>query len=118
MIKIKVRKNPTDLEFLKQLIVDKETFKITDGKDKIISYQYNVYFEGKRIGYAEIVKGQNTIDDIDVLTKYQRRGISTFLHNYVEKDLGIELESPEYLKPDGKRFWEDRLGKISKNKSL
>ena len=103
------RKNPTDLTFLRQVFIDKETFKITDGKDKIISYQYNVYFEGKRIGYAEIVKGQNTVDDIDVLKPYQRKGLTTFLYDYIENDLNIKLNPSEYLKPDGKKFWENRL---------
>jgi hypothetical protein len=102
-------KNPTDLNFLKQIIIDKETFKITDGKDKIISYQYNVYFNGKRIGYAEIVKGQNTIDDAEVLKPYQRKGLTTFLYDYIENDLNIELKPSEYLEPDGKKFWENRL---------
>ena len=103
------RKNPTDLNFLKQIIIDKETFKITDGKDKITSYQYNAYLNGKRIGYAEIVKGQNTVDDIEVLKPYQRKGLTTFLYNHIEKDLKIKLKPSEYLDPDGKKFWESRL---------
>lgn len=113
------RKNPIDLNFLKQVFVDKETFKITDGKDKIISYQYNVYLNDKRIGYAEIVKGQNTVDDISIKKPYQRKGLSTFLYNYIEKDLNIKLKPSEYLDPDGKKFWENRLkSEISKRKSL
>lgn len=103
------RKNPIDLNFLKQVFVDKETFKITDGKDKIISYQYNVYLNDKRIGYAEIVKGQNTVDDIEVLKPYQRKGLTTFLYDYIENDLNIKLKPSEYLKPDGNKFWENRL---------
>jgi hypothetical protein len=103
------RKNPTDFEFLKQIVIDKEIFKITDGKDRITSYQYNVYFEGKRIGYAEIVKSQNTVGDIEVLKPYQRKGLTTFLYDYIEKDLKIKLKPSEYLDPDGKKFWESRL---------
>ena len=103
------RKNPIDLNFLKQVFVDKETFKITDGKDKIISYQYNVYLNDKRIGYAEIVKGQNTVDDIEVLKPYQRKGLTTFLYDHIENDLKIKLKPSEYLDPDGKKFWENRL---------
>lgn len=103
------RKNPTDLNFLKQLSIDKEIFKITDGKDKITSYQYNVYLDGKRIGYAEIVKGQNTVDDVEILKPYQRKGLTTFLYDYIENDLKIKLKPSEYLDPDGKKFWESRL---------
>ena len=103
------RKNPTDLNFLNKVTIDKETFKITDGKDKIISYQYNVYLDDKRIGYAEIVKGQNTVDDIEVLKPYRRKGLTTFLYDYIENDLKIKLKPSEYLDPDGKKFWESRL---------
>lgn len=103
------RKNPTDLNFLKQIVIDKEIFKITDGKNKIISYQYNVYLNGKRIGYAEIVKGQNTVDNIEVFKPYQRKGLTTFLYDHIENDLKIKLKPSEYLDPDGKKFWENRL---------
>ena len=103
------RKNPTDLNFLNKVTIDKETFKITDGKDKIISYQYNVYLDDKRIGYAEIVKGQNTVDDIEVLKPYRGKGLTTFLYDYIENDLKIKLKPSEYLDPDGKKFWESRL---------
>jgi hypothetical protein len=103
------KKNPTDLNFLKKVIIDKEVFKITDGEEKIISYQYNVYLNGKRIGYAEIVKGQNIVDDINVLKPYQRKGLSTYLYDYIEYDLKIKLKPSVYLDPDGKKFWESRL---------
>jgi GNAT superfamily N-acetyltransferase len=111
------RKNPTDLNFLKKVTIDKEIFKITDGKDRITSYQYNIYLNGKRIGYAEIVKGQNTVDDVQVLKPYQRKGLTTFLYDYIENDLKIKLKPSEYLDPDGKKFWESRL-QSGKSRSL
>ena len=103
------RKNPTDFDFWSKIIIDKETFKFPDGTDKIIYYQYNVYLHGKRMVYEELVKGQNTVDDINVLKPYQRKGLTTFLYDYIEKDLKIKLKPSEYLDPDGKKFWESRL---------
>ncbi len=113
------KKNPTDLEFLKKVKIEKEVFNIENKKDKIISILYTVFYENKKIGCAELVKGQNYVDDVFISENFRRKGVTTFLYNYIEKDLKIKLKSSKLLQKDGLKFWDNRNKlEFSKNKNL
>ena len=95
---IKIKKNPTDYDFL-------ESIKIIP-KESSFSYRYEVYFRNEQIAVFEIKKGTNFIWEMEVWEdEYKRRGLATFMHKYIEKDLGIKIVPSKSLTRDGKLFY-------------
>lgn len=98
MIRVRKIKNPRDSEFLELIKVIRE--------DTPISYRYKIYYRNEQIGLFEIKKGTNFIWETGVWEdQYKRRGLATFMHKYIEKDLGIKIVPSKHLTRDGKLFY-------------
>lgn len=104
--KVSKIKNPTDYQFLRLLKIEKRKLEFSDDH---VMFVYVVFFRGKKIAYAEIFNDANYVDDVQIYDeKYRRKGLATWLYDYIEKDLYRKLKpSPIQLK-DGERFWENR----------
>ncbi len=63
---------------------------------------------GKIIGKAQIKKNKNYISWIEIDKNFQRKGLSTYLYDYIEKDLEIKLRPSINQLDDGKAFWKSR----------
>lgn len=102
------RKNPKDEEFLKKLKIIKRRF--YEDESGLRYYIYNN--EDDCLGYAEILDGSDYINYIKIRDeKNKRKGVATFVYDYIEKDLRIKLKpSPAQLLP-GQEFWKNRLKK-------
>jgi hypothetical protein len=70
---------------------------------------YKIYFRDNQIGYVEIIKGTNFIEDIVINEEFRRKGLANYLYNYIEKDLKIKLRPSSVQLEDGKAFWKARL---------
>lgn len=107
MIKIKSikSKNPTDEEFLKKIRIEKEIHR----KWKFINY--NVYFNDDKIASISFDFDTNTVFDARVASEFRRKGIATYVYDYIEKDLGIKLQPDKTQLDDGIAFWKNRLKK-------
>lgn len=103
MIRIIKKKNPTDKNFLNQIEIKKDEIwmPVTDN----ILIKYHIYYKNKLVGYFKLTKGYNYIDNMHVIEKYKRRGLATFMHKYIEKDLGIKIVPSEDLTDDGEEFY-------------
>lgn len=108
MIKIKKKSNPTDHELLSNIIVKKEQLGF-HSIDKNIRYRF--YLKNKEIARADVEIYNNVIGDILMDPKYQRKGLGTFIYNYIESDLDIKLKPSEYLSSKGEAFWKNRSRK-------
>lgn len=97
-----------------EYVVQREDYKDSDGKDRI---RYEVRPKGKAPGTWVIAgaimsaKKPKQAMSVHVDHKYQRKGIATALYNYIEKDLGFELEPNWALTDDGEAFWNSRKKK-------
>ena len=40
--------------------------------------------------------------------KYRRKGLATYLYDYIERDLRRKLKPSPFLLKDGEKFWENR----------
>ena len=70
---------------------------------------YVVFFRGKKIAYAEIFENANYIEDVQIYDeKYRRKGLATYLYDYIERDLRRKLKPSPFLLKDGEKFWENR----------
>lgn len=110
MIKVKhlKRKNPKDEEFL-ELIKVKRT--LTNNL-----YCYYIYYRNEQIGLFIIEKGSNYIHEMEIFEdKYKRRGLATFMHDYIENDLRIKLITSNALSKAGERFYQAREKLKKKN---
>ncbi len=97
-----IKRNPTNEKFLSKILIDKVKFNN--------NIEYDAYFGSKFIAYVIIKQNSNSIYKIEILdTQYRRKGLATFLYNYIEKDLNIKLIPSEKQLPDGKAFWKNRL---------
>jgi predicted nucleotidyltransferase len=101
-------KNPRDEEFLKQLIIKKKKF----GRN--IMYEALIYDDIDtddliHVGYAEFNPDKIWIDNVEVDKPFKRKGVATFLYNYIEKDQNVKLKPSDSLFPEGKAFWKNRL---------
>lgn len=105
MIRIKTERNPTDEEFLKKIEIDKSVNFLNDG---IWQIDYYVKYENKLIGFATILSNRNYIREMQVEKKYQRKGIMSYLYDYIEKDRNIKLVPSDNLLKDGRAFWKNR----------
>lgn len=114
--RLKTRVNPTDYSFLRLLKIEKRilnfssdsTFTSPNFKDNIM-YKYVVKLRGKTIAYAEIFENANYVEDVQIYDeKYRRKGLATYLYDYIERDLRRKLKPSPFLLKDGEKFWENR----------
>lgn len=102
------KKNPTDLAFLRLITIVKNSTPY-DHKCHLITY--HISFRNKVIGYVEIFSNKNYIEDIEIGSEFRRKGLATYLYNYIEKDLGRFLRPSSDQLLDGKLFWKNRFNK-------
>lgn len=108
MIRIIKKKNPTDQKIINKLKISKEK----DNETGEIFYQATI--DNEFVADVIINEKVDYIVDIYIDKKYHRKGIGTFLYDYVEKDLNIKLQpsgGPELKGHSnlGKAFWQNRL---------
>lgn len=72
----------------------------------ILYYLYNA--NNRVIGMASIKINTNNAH-IEINKNYQRKGLATFLYNFIEKDLKIKLKPSNTQTKDGKKFWKNRM---------
>lgn len=102
------KKNPTDLALLRLIKITKKVIDYSY-QNKLITY--DIWFRNKNIGYVELLSNNNYIEDIEIDENFRRKGLATYVYNYIEKDLGkFLIPSAEQLE-DGKKFWKNRLSK-------
>ena len=69
----------------------------------------------KIIGQASIWKNKKEIatysSATEILKAYQQKGLTTYLYDYIEQDLGIKLEPSDIISDNAKAFWKNRLKK-------
>lgn len=105
------KQNPTDKSLLSKIQIQKELIKIPKDqfRPKNIYYtEYRILLNGKVIGKAEIKKNKNYISWIEIDKNFQRKGLSTYLYNYIENDLEIKLRPSINQLDEGKEFWKSR----------
>ena len=101
--------NPTDYSFLRLLKIEKRKLEFSNEN---IMFVYVVFFRGKKIAYAEIFENANYVDDVQIYDeKYRRKGLATYLYDYIEKDLRRKLKPASIQLLDGEKFWENRSNK-------
>lgn len=100
MIQRKTKSNPTDHDLISKLTVKK--FFPDYGT------MYEVYLGKRRIGFADIDHGKTEISFVNINEEYRRKGVSSFLYDYIEKDLGRKLKPSADLLDDGEAFWKAR----------
>ena len=100
MIRHKTKSNPTDHDLISKLTVKKS---FPD-----YGTMYEVYLDKRRIGFADIDHGKTEISFVNINEEYRRKGVSSFLYDYIEKDLGRKLKPSADLLDDGEAFWKTR----------
>lgn len=101
MIRRKTKSNPTDHDLISKLIIKKS---FPD-----YGVMYEVYLGKKRIGFADIDHGKTEISFVNINEEYRRKGVSSFLYDYIEKDLGRKLKPSADLLDGGEAFWKNRI---------
>jgi hypothetical protein len=119
MIKINTRtkKNPTDKEFLKTIFIEKKPdfkhhtieYYIFKKNDNLTDFDRKHHSRIFSIANAFYDTEDKWVYDLVVKSKYQRKGLATFLYDYIEKDNNVMLKPSNYLLDDGKAFWKNRL---------
>lgn len=108
-------KNPTDLSLLRMIKIVRKEIELgvwnRKRKSEEILIVYKIYFRDNQIGYVEIIKGTNFIEDVVINEEFRRKGLANYLYNYIEKDLKIKLRPSSVQLEDGKAFWKARLNK-------
>jgi len=99
--RIKPRQNPTDDDLIKKINI-----KRTKIGDKII---YNVYLGSSEIGYVEIYKGDDFVDLANISPSFRRKGVATYVYDYIENDLGVKLKPSDRQLQSHADFWKNRL---------
>lgn len=107
MIQRKTKSNPTDHDLISKLTVKK--FFPDYGT------MYEVYLGKRRIGFADIDHGKTEISFVNINEEYRRKGVSSFLYDYIEKDLGRKLKPSADLLDDGDKFWKARNKRSNPN---
>lgn len=105
------KRNPRDGEFLKKIKIEKTKFRPFDKTEDL----YQIFYNNKNIGHALYDPNSKTIEDVSVYEEFRQKGVATFIHDYIEKDLKIKLKPNSVQTWHGKAFWENRL---KKNPSL
>lgn len=107
------KKNPTDLSLLRMIKIVRKEIELgvwnRKRRSEEILIVYKIYFRDNQIGYVEIIKGTNFIEDVVINEEFRRKGLANYLYNYIEKDLKIKLRPSSVQLDDGKAFWKARL---------
>lgn len=114
---IKPRTNPTDKEFLKTIFIEKD---YDDVYHTIEYYIYRNEDNSKRDRFGKLPRALSIasayydtkdkwVYDLATKVPYQRKGLATYLYDYIEKDNKIKLKPSDYLLGPGKAFWKNRL---------
>ena len=105
VLKSKITKkiNPTDEELLKKLKIKKEYFPETN------EIFYIVLLNNNEIGSAVYRTNKNVVDSTGIDKEYRRRGVNTWLYDYIEKDQNVKLTPSKTLMREGELFWRNRL---------
>ena len=119
MIKVNTRtkKNPTDKEFLKTIFVDKDydnlyhtvEYFIYRNEDNSKRDRFGTIPRAFAIASAYYDTKDKWVYDVSVNPSYQRKGLATYLYNYIEEDQKVKLKPSNYLLDPGKAFWKNRL---------
>lgn len=115
----KLRKNnknltPDDMISSKNYYIVKSFAPLNQAKkDDYIRYSiynnYNRYLGSARVYFREIDDSDNIGNaHIQIIKSYRRKGLASFLYDYIEKDLKIKLKSSSDPSKEGKAFWENR----------
>lgn len=62
----------------------------------------------KVVGYANFYEDYGTIENVQVVKKYRRKGVATRIYDFVENKFKIKLEPSDVLELDGLSFWKNR----------
>lgn len=105
VLKSKITKkiNPTDKELLRKLKIKKEYFPETN------EIFYIVLLNNNEIGSAVYRTNKNVVDSTGIDKEYRRKGINTWLYDYIEKDQNVKLIPSKTLMREGELFWRNRL---------
>lgn len=118
--KNRLKRNPTDIEFLKKIKIIKRKLKVSNEiKSEYNNLtRYDIYFnnEEDRIGYVLIRRDDGHVRDVEIDEEYRRKGLASFVYDYIEKDLKIKLRPSNNQLEDGFQFWKSRLKKNFKQK--
>lgn len=98
---IRVLKNPKDQKLLDNIEIKKYVY-----PDIIVYYAYH---NKKIIAHLVLNKNYNHINTITINDKFKRKGLATYLYDYIENTENIKLKPSSFLLKDGKAFWENRL---------
>lgn len=107
MIRIKSikRRNPTDNELLNKIRIEKSI----DSRWGVIDYK--VFLNNIQIAWMQFDPVDNTVFDSEVNSEFRRKGIATYVYDFIEKDLGIKVKPNKTQLDDGVAFWKNRLKK-------
>lgn len=104
------RSNPRDDEFLKKISIEER-------RNLTLTISYAVYYSNNFIAtflYNKVYKHISNILIFD--DEYKRRGLATYIYDYIEKEQGIKLKPSPVLLDEGELFWENRLKKNPSSK--
>lgn len=100
--KARKMKNPRDENFLRYIYVKKQLF----DHDYI---KYIVRYQGNNIAYADYDLFNKEIKYIQVDSEFRKRGVGSYLVDYIEEDQKIKLRPSDNLTQNGRLFWEKRI---------
>lgn len=127
-----LRKNPRDEELLNQIVIKRiysplsleENFQaygiftnISNMSEKSFLHEFANIFElnitnfSKLIGLAIYDKEENHINNVYIHSNFRRKGLATYLYDYIEQDQNIKLKPNNKQLTAGKAFWANRLNK-------
>lgn len=103
VLKSKITKkiNPRDEELLKKIKIKKHI------KENLIVY--SIYVNNTYVGHADIIPKTDNIYYIEIYEdEYRRKGIATYVYDYIEQDLNIKIKPSKKQLSLGKLFWKSR----------
>jgi len=72
--------------------------------------KHNRYIGSARVYFNEIDDVENIGNaHVQIIKAYRRKGLVSFLYDYIEKDLKIRLKPSSKPSKDAKAFWKNRL---------
>lgn len=106
---IRIKRNPTDLSIINKLIIvkSKEKFNGAFSDDEVLP-KYTIYYDDNEIGYVFLKKNLKEVKQIFIYPQFQRKGVGSYVYNYIENDMGIKLKPSNDQSMKGKLFWKNR----------
>lgn len=80
-------------------------------KNVIADFKIKNIFYKNIIGIGIYNKIRKVVLSIKIDPFFVRRGLATYLYDYIEKDNNLILSPSDNLLSDGEKFWENRLQK-------